>query len=224
VLRDEIFGPVLCVRTFETDEEAIALAVRKTYFLSCFWYKNDYFYQDRLGTNIGKAQKCTVGLRTTRSTVSQEQCSRELLRPPLCSIGRVMLFCSHAQIMMWAVCGVRGRNDPQRCAEVTNALKVGCAWINCTQPMFGEREGCNQRNRVVQTKFHRFLTHCCVLPPTGNTVWGGPGRSSIGRELGEVSRLFARTAVGLVPFDYTVSAYTIATWQQKTVEGPDRLQ
>ena len=87
VWQEEVFGPVLCVRVFDTDEEAVALANDSQYGLA----------------------------------------------------GAVIT------------------NDQTRATQICESLRVGCAWINCIQPMFP------------------------------NTVWGGPGRSSIGRELGEYS-------------------------------------
>jgi betaine-aldehyde dehydrogenase len=87
VWTEEIFGPVVCVRTFGTDEEAVQLANDSQYGLA----------------------------------------------------GAVLT------------------NDGDRAQKICEQLKVGCAWINCIQPMFP------------------------------NTVCGGPGRSSIGRELGDFS-------------------------------------
>ena len=87
VWREEIFGPVLCVREFSSDEEAISIANDSKYGLA--------------GAVLG--------------------------------------------------------NDGARCMRICKALRVGCSWINCIQPMFP------------------------------NTVWGGPGQSSIGRELGDFS-------------------------------------
>ena len=87
IWQEEVFGPVLCVRVFDTDDEAVALANDSQYGLA----------------------------------------------------GAVIT------------------NDQTRATQICESLRVGCAWINCIQPMFP------------------------------NTVWGGPGRSSIGRELGEYS-------------------------------------
>ena len=74
VWREEVFGPVLCIREFETDAEAIALANDSQYGLA----------------------------------------------------GAVLT------------------NDGARAQAICEQLRVGCAWINCIQPMFP------------------------------NTVWGGP--------------------------------------------------
>ena len=53
--------------------------VRKRYFLSTFYNKNDHFYQDRLGTNIGKTQKSAVFLQCTVPSSGSTCTSSELL-------------------------------------------------------------------------------------------------------------------------------------------------
>ncbi|CAL1367825.1 unnamed protein product [Linum trigynum] len=85
IWREEVFGPVLCVKTFGSEDEAIDLANDSEYGLAA-------------------------------AVIS---------------------------------------NDEERCDRVSKAIRVGCVWVNCSQPCF------------------------CQAP------WGGIKRSGFGRELGE---------------------------------------
>ena len=124
VWEEEIFGPVLCVKSFETEEEGFLFL-----FLFLFLFFINYFYFILFSH------------------------SHSFSKPhPFSPPHHQSLHLANNTI--YGLAGAIFSTNPQKCQKLSRLLRVGCLWINCSQPNF-------------------------VHAP-----WGGYKESGAGRELG----------------------------------------